>query len=332
MWAMVNLYLKEVLIILNHIKTFTNKKFLIITAVLCCFLWGSAFPAVKIGYKLLNISNADIPSELLFAGYRFTLAGIIVLIISALTGNNILKLSKKNTENLFLLGIIQTTLQYIFFYIGLANTTGVKGSIMNSTGAFFSVILAHFIYKNDKLSLNKVIGCLLGFAGVIIINFNTDLLIFSFSLTGDIFIITAAFIFSIGSIYGKKLSENLDVTIVTGYNLFIGGIVLVILGLISGGRVVNFTISSSLLLFYMAIISSAAFSLWTLLLKYNKVGTVSVFNFLIPVFGTILSSIFLGENIFQLKNIIALLLVCIGIWSVNKSFDNRKLENSDKES
>lgn len=332
MWAMVNLYLKEVLIILNHIKTFTNKKFLIITAVLCCFLWGSAFPAVKIGYKLLNISNADIPSELLFAGYRFTLAGIIVLIISALTGNNILKLSKKNTENLFLLGIIQTTLQYIFFYIGLANTTGVKGSVMNSTGAFFSVILAHFIYKNDKLSLNKVIGCLLGFAGVIIINFNTDLLIFSFSLTGDIFIITAAFIFSIGSIYGKKLSENLDVTIVTGYNLFIGGIVLVILGLISGGRVVNFTISSSLLLFYMAIISSAAFSLWTLLLKYNKVGTVSVFNFLIPVFGTILSSIFLGENIFQLKNIIALLLVCIGIWSVNKSFDNRKLENSDKES
>lgn len=332
MWAMVNLYLKEVLIILNHIKTFTNKKFLIITAVLCCFLWGSAFPAVKIGYKLLNISNADIPSELLFAGYRFTLAGIIVLIISALTGNNILKLSKKNTENLFLLGIIQTTLQYIFFYIGLANTTGVKGSVMNSTGAFFSVILAHFIYKNDKLSINKVIGCLLGFAGVIIINFNTDLLIFSFSLTGDIFIITAAFIFSIGSIYGKKLSENLDVTIVTGYNLFIGGIVLVILGLISGGRVVNFTISSSLLLFYMAIISSAAFSLWTLLLKYNKVGTVSVFNFLIPVFGTILSSIFLGENIFQLKNIIALLLVCIGIWSVNKSFDNRKLENSDKES
>lgn len=320
------------LIILNHVKTFTNKKIVVIIAVLCCFLWGSAFPAVKIGYKLLDISNADIPSELLFAGYRFTLAGIIVLIVSVLTGNNTFKLSKKNTENLFLLGIIQTTLQYIFFYIGLSNTTGVKGSIMNSTAAFFSVILAHFIYKNDKLNLSKVIGCLLGFIGVIIINFNADLVIFSFSLTGDIFIITAAFIFSIGSIYGKKLSENLDVTIVTGYNLFIGGIILVIIGLVSGGRVFNFTISSSLLLFYMAIISSAAFSLWTLLLKYNKVGTVSVFNFLIPVFGTILSSIFLRENIFELKNIIALLLVCIGIWSVNKSSGNRMLENSDAES
>lgn len=316
---MVNLSLKEVLIILNKVKTFTNRKFVIIIAVLCCFLWGSAFPAVKIGYKLFNISNTDIPSELLFAGIRFTLAGIIVLIFSVLTGNNTFKISKKNTADLFLLGIIQTTLQYIFFYIGLANTTGVKGSIMNSTGAFFSVILAHYIYKNDKLSLNKVAGCILGFIGVIIINFNTDLLIFSFSLTGDVFIVIAAFIFSIGSIYGKKLSRSMDVTVVTGYNLFIGGIILILTGLISGGRVLKFTIPSSLLLFYMVIISSAAFSLWTLLLKYNKVSTVSIFNFLIPVFGTALSSIFLGENILEIKYAVALFLVCTGIWSVNKS-------------
>jgi len=316
--VMINLSLKEVLIILNEVKTFTNRKFVIIIAVLCCFLWGSAFPAVKIGYKLFNISNGDIPSELLFAGYRFALAGIIVLIASVLTGNNIFKLSMKNTADLFLLGITQTTLQYIFFYIGLANTTGVKGSVMNSTGAFFSVILAHFIYADDKLNLNKVIGCILGFIGVIIINFNADLLNFSFNIIGDAFIVIAAFIFSLSSIYSKKLTKNLDVTLVTGYNLFIGGVILILIGIISGGRVLNFNISSSFLLIYMAIISSAAFSLWTLLLKYNKVSTVSIYNFLIPVFGAILSSIFLAENIFEFKNIFALLLVCLGIWNVNK--------------
>ena len=320
---MVNLSLKEVLIILNQVKTFTNRKLVIIIAALCCFLWGSAFPAVKMGYKLFNISNSNIPSELLFAGYRFTLAGVIVLIVSALSGNNIFKLSKKDTVDLLLLGITQTTLQYIFFYIGLANTTGVKGSIMNSMATFFSVILAHFIYADDKLNLNKIIGCILGFIGVIIINFNADLLSFSFNLFGDVFIVIAAFIFSVGSIYSKKLTKNLNVTAVTGYNLFIGGIILILIGIISGGRVSNFTISSSFLLIYMAIISSAAFSLWTLLLKYNKVGTVSIFNFLTPIFGAILSSIFLGENILEFKNIFALSLVCLGIWNVYKPYWGR---------
>ncbi len=68
----------------------------------------------------------------------------------------------------------------------------------------------------------------------------------------------------------------------------------------------------------MALLSSAAFSLWNLLLKYNKVGPVSVYNFLTPIFGSILSAIFLGENIFEFKNMIALVLVCLGIWMVNK--------------
>ncbi len=66
---------------------------------------------------------------------------------------------------MFALGATQTALQYVFFYIGVANTTGVKSSIMNSTVTFFSVILAHYIYKNDKLSMQKIMGCIVGFIG-----------------------------------------------------------------------------------------------------------------------------------------------------------------------
>jgi drug/metabolite transporter (DMT)-like permease len=89
---------------------------------------------------------------------------------------------------LALLGVTQTSLQYVFFYIGLAFTTGVKGSIMNATGTFFSVLLAHFIYQNDKLSYNKTLGCVLGFAGVMVVNLNNGLMDFSFSLMGDGFV------------------------------------------------------------------------------------------------------------------------------------------------
>lgn len=299
-------------------KNFTDKKFVIIVATLCCLLWGSAYPAVKSGYILFNIASGDVASKILFAGYRFIIAGAIVLVIAGFTRRNIFSLSKKNISELFVLGVFQTTLQYIFFYIGLSNTTGVKGSILNSIGTFFSVILAHYIYKNDKLNGRKVVGCLVGFIGVMIVNFTSDLLKFSFNFTGDGFIIIAALIFSSAAIYGKKLSQTMDVMVVTGYSLFVGGVILAIIGLLFGGRVTHFTTSSTLLLLYMALLSSVAFSLWALLLKYNKVGTVSIFNFLVPIFGAILSSVFLGENILEFKNVIALILVCLGIWMVNK--------------
>ncbi|WP_291633704.1 DMT family transporter, partial [Clostridium sp.] len=130
---------------------FSNKKVVAIIATFCCLLWGSAYPAIKNGYILFNISPDDIPSKLVFAGYRFFIAGLVLLVIAQIYGKKILHISRKSIQNVFLLGIIQTTVHYIFFYVGVANTTGVKSSIMNSTVAFFSVILAHYIYKNDKL-------------------------------------------------------------------------------------------------------------------------------------------------------------------------------------
>ena len=309
---------ERILISLDDKNIFTNKRIVAIIATLCCFLWGSAFPAIKNGYIMFNISASDIPAKLVFAGYRFAIAGLVLLVISQSCGKKIFNISKKDVVNLCCLGAIQTALQYIFFYIGLSNTTGVKGSIMNSTVTFFSVILAHYIYINDKLSMNKIIGCIVGFIGVMIVNFSSDLLNFTFSFKGEGFLMVAAFVFSIGAIYAKKLTKSMDVMLVTGYSLFIGGIVLMLIGIISGGRIHHFTMHSSLLLIYLALLSSAAFSLWNLLLKYNKVGQVSVYNFLTPIFGAILSAIFLNENIFEYKNIIALILVCLGIWLVNK--------------
>jgi drug/metabolite transporter (DMT)-like permease len=309
------------LTVLKNISIYKNKKFVATVAAFCCLLWGSAFPAVKIGYAQFQIAANDVPSKLVFAGYRFLLAGIIVLLIAYASGKKISGLSKRSLFEIFTLGLIQTTVQYIFFYVGLSNTTGVKGSIMNSTGAFFGVIIAHFLYKNDKMSRQKIIGCIIGFCGVMAVNLSPDLLDFSFSFTGDGFVIVAALVFSIAGIYGKHLCQKSDVMLVTGISLFTGSIILIILGMLFGGRVYHFTINSSLLLLYMCALSAIAFSLWALLLKYNKVGQVSVFNFLIPVFGALLSSVFLGESILEVKNLVAFAAVCLGIWLVNREKD-----------
>lgn len=297
---------------------FSDPIFVMLIASLCCLLWGSAYPSIKLGYIAFNILPEDIASKYVFAGYRFTLAGLLLLLLSRIVRKEKLQLSRPQWTSLIMLGILQTGLQYIFFYVGVANTTGVKGSIMNATTTFFSVVLAHFIYKNDKLSRNKIVGCLLGFVGVIIVNFHTDLLAFSFSFTGEGFVIIAALVFSVTALYAKRLTATIDVLIITGVSLFVGGLVLTLLGLSLGGRVTHFTLESTSNLIYLALLSSVAFCLWNMLLKYNKVGRVSVYNFLIPVFGALLSALFLGETILELKNLAALLFVSVGIYLVNR--------------
>ncbi|HIF4730817.1 DMT family transporter [Citrobacter amalonaticus] len=297
---------------------FARKNVVWLSAAFCCLLWGSAYPAIKSGYEIFQIAADDIPSKIVFAGYRFLFAGLLLLLLAIAQRKPIGRLSSRQFGQLTLLGVTQTSLQYIFFYIGLAFTTGVKGSIMNATGTFFSVLLAHFIYQNDKLSYNKTLGCILGFVGVMVVNFNSGLLDFSFTLAGDGSIVLAAFILSAATLYGKRISQTVDPTVMTGYQLGIGGLVLVIGGYVFGGTLAVHGLASVAILGYLTLLSSVAFALWSILLKYNRVGMIAPFNFLIPVSGAVLSAIFLGENILEWKYAIALLLVCSGIWWVNK--------------
>ncbi|MDQ4429587.1 DMT family transporter [Yokenella regensburgei] len=297
---------------------FARKNVVYASATLCCLLWGSSYPAIKSGYELFHIATDDIPSKIIFAGYRFLFAGLLLLLFALAQRKPIARLSAQQFQQLTVLGIAQTTVQYAIFYIGLAYTTGVKGSIMNATGTFFSVLLAHFIYQNDKLSYNKTLGCLLGFAGVMLVNFNHSLMDFSFVWLGDGFVVLAAFILSAASLYGKRISQTVDPTVMTGWQLGIGGLVLVIGGYAGGGTLQVYNASSVAVLGYLTLLSSIAFALWSTLLKHNRVSMIAPFNFVIPVAGTVLSSIFLGENILEVKYAVALVLVCSGIWWVNK--------------
>lgn len=292
-------------------------------AAFCCLLWGSAYPAIKSGYEIFQIAVDDIPSKVVFAGYRFLFAGILLLLLMLVQSKPLGRLSTRQFGQVALLGVTQTSLQYVFFYVGLAFTTGVKGSIMNATGTFFSVLLAHFLYQNDKLSFNKSLGCVLGFTGVMVVNLSSGSLDFSFSLMGDGFVVLAAFILSAATLYGKRISQTVDPMVMTGYQLAFGGLVLMIGGYVSGGSLTFHGVGSVMILGYLTLLSSVAFALWSVLLKYNRVGMIAPFNFLIPVSGALLSSLFLGENILEWKYAVALVLVCSGIWWVNKVARNR---------
>ena len=285
-------------------------------AILCTLLWGSAYPGIKTGYALLNIEPHDVASQMVFAGQRFLLAGVLLLVLARILGRHKGNFTKHKVGQIVLLGLTQTSLQYIFFYIGLAFATGVKASILNSTGTFFSVLLAHFLYTNDKITGRRALGCTIGFLGVFIVNFNDSLLDFQFTLQGEGSIVLAAFILAAASIYGKKVSQGIDTMLMTAWQLAIGGLALLCIGFVFGGQSGHFNIESAFLLLYLAILSSAAFALWSALLKHNSVGMITVFNFLIPIFGSLLSSLFLDETILEWKNMLALILVCSGIYLV----------------
>ncbi len=298
---------------------FTRRSVLFASAILCTLLWGSAYPAIKNGYALLNISPDDVPSQMVFAGYRFLLAGIFLLLLARATGRPWWGMKEGQLGKVTVLGLTQTTLQYIFFYIGLAFATGVKASIVNATGTFFSVLLAHFIYRNERLSYRKSIGCLTGFAGVMVVNFSDSLLSLDFTLAGEGAVMFAAFILAAASIYGKTISQTMDAMLMTAWQLAIGGAALLAIGFVFGGKSGDFTLTSFSLLVYLALLSSIAFALWSILLKFNPVGMVTIFNFLIPIFGAGLSALFLNESIMEWKNLIALVLVCGGIYLVTKA-------------
>ncbi len=296
---------------------YTDRRFVIGMAVLCCFLWGSAFPAIKGGYALLHVGKSDTAAQMLFAGWRFLAAGVILLVLAGL-GRKPLVPPRDQIAKVVGLGVFQTTLQYVFFYVGLAHATGVKSSIMNATGAFFGVILAHFLYANDRLNPRKVLGCLLGFAGVVVVNLGGKGLDFDFTLLGEGFVVIAAFVLAAASIWGKTISQKMDPMVMTGWQLGIGGLGLLAIGYVGGGALHGFDARSLGLLAYMAGLSAAAFALWSLLLKHNPVGMLAVFNFLIPVFGVLLSALFLHEPVLAWKNAAALALVCAGIWLVTR--------------
>lgn len=289
-------------------------------ALICCALWGSAFPCIKIGYQMFEIPQDAVATQIMFAGLRFTLAGILVILIGSVLSGNLLKINRQNAPKILKLSLLQTVLQYLFFYIGLANTTGVKASIIEGVNVFIAIFVASLIFRQEKLTMGKLAGCLIGFAGVVLVNLNGNALDMSFHLNGEGFIFLSTVAYAFSSVYLKRYSKTENPVLLSGWQFVAGGLVMTIMGLLMGGKITKVTATGIAMLFYLACISAVAYSLWGILLKYNPVSRVAVFGFMNPVFGVILSAFLLGEReqASGIKSIIALILVSIGIYITAK--------------
>lgn len=289
-----------------------------IGALLCCALWGSAFPCVKIGYRLFEIASEDVATQILFAGCRFTLAGVLTILLGSLLNRRVLIPKKESLGKVLKLCMMQTVVQYLFFYVGLANTTGVKASIIEGVNVFVAILIASLLFHQEKLTVQKILGCVIGFAGVVLVNLTGGGLDMSFRFMGEGFIFLSTVAYAFSSVFLKRYSKEDDPVTLSGWQFLAGGVIMIICGLLFGGRFPAVSGKGMAMLVYLALVSAVAYSLWGILLKYNPVSKVAVFGFMNPVCGVILSALLLDEkNGIGVTCLVALVLVCVGIYIVN---------------
>ena len=293
-----------------------------ILAIFCCALWGSATPFIKTGYELI-LPERNTASTILFAGIRFAFAGLLTIVIYSIGRKKVLLPKPNNVGRILLVGVFQTIVQYVFFYIGLANTSGVKGTVLSGSSAFFAVLISALIFRLERLTPKKIIACILGFAGIIVINLKgLDL---NMNLTGDAFVIFSTMSAGFSSVLIKLFSKHENPVVISGYQFIFGGTVMAVIGLIMGGKVHVGSIKAFLVLLYLSVLSAVAYALWGMLLKYNPVSKVTIYSFMTPVFGVVLSLIMLPEttNVSYLNLIITLILICSGILLINYNFERK---------
>lgn len=294
---------------------FESKLFLPFLATTAAFAWGWAYPLIKIGMDEFNVASDDTWGKTLFAGIRFSIAGLIVLIIAKLM-NRDFTIGKGNGKIVFALALSNTALHYFCFYLGLSYSYGSRASILNSLATFLLVVIACVVFPEEKMTIAKVSGCLLGFAGLLILNIGSGSS-GDFTFLGDGMIILNALCSVCGGLLTRVITKRMDAIVATGMSLFYGGVMLCMAGLVMGGRITTINIKGAIILASLVLISSLAFSLYNQLLANHPVGKVAIYNALIPVFGVMLSCIFLGEA-FLAKYIISVIFVASGIYVINK--------------
>lgn len=292
-----------------------------LTALICCILWGSASPAIKIAYQLFRIGPEDTASRIMLAGARFIIAGAMTILFGSLLARKKLVPGRKSWMHIGILAMVQTVGQYYFFFMALANISGVRGSIINASGNFIAILFAAFVFHFEKMTLRKITGCLVGFAGIILIMGGWNALVSggSMTLAGEGAMIAADLFYGASGCLIKIYSRDENPVTLSGYQFLAGGALLFVIGVLMGGQLHFETASCWGNLLYLGLISAGAYTLWGILMKYNPVSRVSILGFMNPVMGVLLSALFLGESseAFSLTGLLAIALVSAGIILVN---------------
>ena len=300
----------------TKISLFQRPVWVVVFALTAAIAWGWAFPLIKLGFSAFEITADMTGSKMLFAGIRFAVAGLIVLLFARSNGHSFKTSRLIDWRFIIAFALMNTALHYFFFYIGMSHSAGSRAAILNSLSTFLVVLLACACFKSDKLTSRKLLGCAVGFSGILALNLGgADS--GRFTWLGDGMIILNAICGACANLMTRPLSRRVDVFVGTGYSLTIGGVLLIIPGLLFGGTLPHVNALGIICLLLLIAISAIGFTLYNKLLSLNPVGKVAIYNSLIPIVGAVTSCLCLGET-FHWKYALAGGLAALGIYIINK--------------
>ncbi len=298
---------------MNLIK---EKRWAIIFSLMAMLLWGSAIPLIKLTYLHAGILPDDPGGKIFIAGIRFFMAGLLTYIYFFLFNKEKVERDKINFKFIIILALIQTTLQYSTYYIGLSNTLGSLAAVIQASNAFITVIISVILIADEKLTGRKLAALIIGSIGLLIINLK-DRGSFHFKLTGEGFILIATTLNALASVLIRKYGRDQNSFLMTGTQFLLGATPLIIIGVLTHTSLVNFDLKLFLMLSYGAFISATSFTIWTSVLQAHSASEFGVYKLFIPIFGTILSVLFLGEEL-TIYIILGLIFVLLGAVVLNK--------------
>jgi drug/metabolite transporter (DMT)-like permease len=300
----------------NKNNIFQRPLWVVVFALTAAIAWGWAYPLIKLGFEEFGITSQMTGSKMLFAGIRFMISGLIILAIARSNKKNFQMESLSSWWYVLLFALLNTTIHYACFYIGLSNSHGSRAAILNSLGVFVLVLLACLFFKTDKLNSRKIIGCIMGFSGILALNLGNESSE-QFTWLGDGMIILNALCSAFAGLMTRGVSKRVDIFVGTGYSLAIGGALLILPGILMNGTLPQITWTGILYLSLLICISTLGFALYNKLLSCNPVGKVAIFNSLIPAVGAITSCLCLHEP-FYINYLFAIILLSSGIYIINK--------------
>lgn len=304
----------------NKSSALTRPLIMGLLASLCCLLWGSAIPFINIGYRLFGIGEGEAATQILFAGCRFFLAGVLTVAIASAQRRRFVTPGRGGWPKAVKLSLLQTIAQYVFFYIGVAHTTSVKGSIILGLNAFVAILIACYLFRSERMNALKWAGGLLGVAGIVLVSLNGSRLDASVTLTGEGFLVISMVASACSAGLIKRYGQDSDPVALSGWQFIIGGAVMAVCGVLAGGQLYPQGMAAGAVLLYLAALSATAYSLWSVLLKVNPVSRVAVYSFLQPIFGVLLSLLLVdsGADFPLARYGFSLVLVCLSIVVVGR--------------
>lgn len=273
-------------------------------------IWGSAFIAIKISLEYFSPSSV--------ASYRLISASIFLFIFYTV-GKYKTYLNRYDLTMLIFVGIVGNFLPFYLISWSEQHIQSSTAGILMGVGPILTLILSHFLTKDDRFSISKLISISIGFIGVMFI-FEIDMFFNinssnSIQLISKFLIILAALGYMISNIVAYNTLKHIDSFSITFFATFFGALVSIPFLLIGEfNQPSNFTLKSVLPILYLGLFPTAlAFQLRYHITKTSGPVFLSYVAYLIPIFALIWGNVLLSEKI-HFSSIIGIILILFGVY------------------